>query len=102
MTPPDAEKPLSAEELDALEAMFGDWLARRMSGAPCPPGIATINALPRLLATARSANLAYAKGRGEGLEAAARWVRLGRWHDPDSCAKAIRALKDAPQSGEGE
>lgn len=27
---------------------------------------------------------------------AARWVRLGRWHDPDSCADGIAALKTEP------
>jgi hypothetical protein len=50
------------------------------------------NALPRLLALARSALTAEAAGREKGLEEAAEWVRLGRWHDPDSCAAGIRAL----------
>jgi hypothetical protein len=54
------------------------------------------NALPRLLALARSAITAEAAGREKGLEEAAQWVRLGRWHDPDSCAAGIRALTAQP------
>lgn len=49
------------------------------------------------------ADMDAAKVRREALEEAARWVRLGRWHDPDACAEGILALiQAAPQPGAQE
>jgi hypothetical protein len=45
---------------------------------------------------------ALAAARREGAEAAAAWVQLGRWHDPDSCAAGIRALDLAAPGAEGQ